>query len=608
MKTLMNSLKNFARLIFGLFIPQKHQRSILEEEAVLSPGKLIVRNFLKNKTAILGLVMFSMIFVIVFGGSSIIPLNLLGGDDAILRNLPPNRSYLRVDSSLDLNNINKIVSGRSFSVAIDNNGKAHFWGIDNLNVADIERSTARFTQIVAGDRHVIALDTNGELHLFGFNNHQQASVPNEVRSAINGRRIKQVGAGDLYTSVLTEDGYLISWGATLVTRVDIVPEEYQGRISKISTSNNNILLILDDHTIGFVGLRGSQLANIPEYLTDGTVKVVAVESTSRAGLALSDQGEIFLWGESTNNQLNSTVPSGVKVAEIASGRDYFVVLGENKEVYGWGGNHFGQLDFPQTTDISRIFIDFYQNYALTTGSRIVSWGNEGFLLGSDDFGRDMLTRLLHGGRITMTVGAVAVLISSAIGLLIGLIAGFYGKRIDNILMRFAEIVSSFPFLPLAITLSAFIGQSLSQNERIFLIMAILGVISWPGLSRLIRGQILSEREKEFVLAARAIGVKSNKIIFRHILPNVINVLIVSMTLSYAGSLLTEAGLSFLGFGVVPPSPSWGNMLTGSQTSEVIQFMWWRWLLPASAVLLTALSINLVGDGLREAMDPRSNEK
>ena len=208
----------------------------------------------------------------------------------------------------------------------------------------------------------------------------------------------------------------------------------------------------------------------------------------------------------------------------------------------------------------------------------------------------------------MTVGAVAVLISTIIGLIIGLISGFYGKWVDNLLMRFAEVVSSFPFLPLAITLSSFLQGYLTQTQKLMMIMIILGLISWPGLARLIRGQILAEREKDFVLAARALGIKSNVIILRHILPNIINIVIVSMTLSYAGSLLTEAGLSFLGFGVVPPSPSWGNMLNGAQQSSVIQLYWWRWILPAVCVLIAALSVNIVGDGLRDAMDPKANEK
>ena len=141
-----------------------------------------------------------------------------------------------------------------------------------------------------------------------------------------------------------------------------------------------------------------------------------------------------------------------------------------------------------------------------------------------------------------------------------------------------------------------------------MIMVVLGVISWPGVARLVRGQILAEREKDFVLAARALGLKESTIIIKHILPSVFNLIIVNMTLGYASSLLTEAGLSFLGFGVKSPSPSWGNMLNGVVNSIVIERYWWQWLLPAGAVLLAALSVNLIGDALRDAMDPRSNQK
>ena len=175
-------------------------------------------------------------------------------------------------------------------------------------------------------------------------------------------------------------------------------------------------------------------------------------------------------------------------------------------------------------------------------------------------------------------------------------------------MRIAEIINSFPFLPLAITLSTIVSGSLSQSQKLAMIMVILGVLSWPGLARLVRGQILAEREKDFVLAARALGLPNKTIIMKHILPSVVNIIIVSMTLSYAGTLLTESGLSFLGFGVALPQPSWGNMLIGSQDSRVIEVYWWRWLFPALAVLFAALSVNLVGDGLREALDPKSNEK
>jgi peptide/nickel transport system permease protein len=163
-------------------------------------------------------------------------------------------------------------------------------------------------------------------------------------------------------------------------------------------------------------------------------------------------------------------------------------------------------------------------------------------------------------------------------------------------------------LPIAITLSSIVVGKVSEMNRIYMIMVILGFLGWMGLARLVRAQILVEREKDFVLAARALGVKQRNIIVRHILPNVFNLVIVNITLGYAGSLLSEAGLSFLGFGVAPPTPSWGNMLTTAQSTAVIEYYWWRWVIPGLFVFIAALSINLVGDALREAMDPRASEK
>ena len=208
----------------------------------------------------------------------------------------------------------------------------------------------------------------------------------------------------------------------------------------------------------------------------------------------------------------------------------------------------------------------------------------------------------------MTIGAVAVIIELIFGILIGGISGYYGGKVDNFLMRFAEVVGSIPFLPLAMILSAIIGSSIPENARIFMIMIILGILSWPGLARLIRGQVLAEREKEFVTAAKAMGLKESVIIFRHIIPNVITVIIVSITLSFASSMLTETTLSFIGFGVLEPNPTWGNMLTGCQDSTVITKIWWRWVFPALALSITTISINLIGDGLRDAIDPKSNER
>jgi peptide/nickel transport system permease protein len=168
-----------------------------------------------------------------------------------------------------------------------------------------------------------------------------------------------------------------------------------------------------------------------------------------------------------------------------------------------------------------------------------------------------------------------------------------------------EIFSSIPFLPFAMLLSQIIKYySITETTRIFIIMLILGALSWPGLARIIRGQVLAEREKEFVTAAKSLGVKPFVIAFKHVLVNIVSVVLVSMTLDFAGCLLTESSLSYLGFGVQQPQPTWGNMLTGSNNSTVIQNYWWQWLFPALFLSVAVICINVIGDALRDALDPK----
>ena len=175
-------------------------------------------------------------------------------------------------------------------------------------------------------------------------------------------------------------------------------------------------------------------------------------------------------------------------------------------------------------------------------------------------------------------------------------------------MRIAEIVGGLPFIPFAMILSAVIGSKLQPTQRMYLIMVVLGVLSWTGTCRLVRAQILAQREMEYVTAAKAMGIREVKIVFKHILPNVISLLLVSMTLDFATCMLTESTLSYLGFGIPLPTPTWGNLLTGANNSIVIQQYWWRWVFPAAILGLCTVCINLMGDGLRDAVDPKSNER
>lgn len=218
------------------------------------------------------------------------------------------------------------------------------------------------------------------------------------------------------------------------------------------------------------------------------------------------------------------------------------------------------------------------------------------LLGTDDQGRDVASQLIHGSRISLTIGFVAVSIYVIIGIILGALAGYYGGWIDILISRIIEIMMCFPTFFLILAVLAFVGPS------IYNIMIVIGVTSWTGVARLIRGEFLKLRSQEFVVASEASGAKDRRVIFRHILPNSLAPVLVSATFGVASAILVESGLSFLGFGVPPYVPSWGGLL--SQSRDFLDIAWWLTLSPGFAIFITITAYNLVGEGLRDAIDPR----
>jgi len=226
-------------------------------------------------------------------------------------------------------------------------------------------------------------------------------------------------------------------------------------------------------------------------------------------------------------------------------------------------------------------------------------------LGIDADGRDVLTRLMYGGRISLTVGLVVVLVELAIGITLGGIAGYYGGKIDMLIMRLVEIFYSIPFIPVMLIFSAIMtGYGVSPRYKIYIIMFVMGVLYWAGVARMVRGQILSLREMEYMQATEATGIRTSRKIFKHLVPNVMPIIIIIATMDLGGIILTESTLSFLGVGIAFPYASWGNMVTAVNDPIILRNFINIWTPPGICILLTVLAFNFIGDGLRDAYDPK----
>lgn len=598
-------------------------------EEIESPSKLLVRAFFSKKTALFALVFLIGLFLFVFIAPAFVPMDV-NYTDPLQQNVAPNYSMRSVPRGLQ-NSVRSIDGFSGFSAGLNVDGEPFVWGnskdaLNKRNMKEIpeEVQTDGAAFLSAGKDHILALTKSGKLVGWGDKSCGQygfepvlnaVAMPEIFKENIPPESVRSLVCGYQTSALVKTNGEAYLWGNQNAVK-NLAEMSYLTGVKQIAFTNSTAIALLENGEIStgtetvFTSVstvQGTKNIALNAYLVGR--KAIALAATNKCVAVLTDTGELIVSGvfENGENQLPA-LKAGERFVAIDGGTRHFVGVTNFGNAYGWGHNAYGQCDLKADGKTTRVFAGALQSYAVDEqGTLTQSVGLKGYIMGTDGRGRDVFARIVHGGKMTMTIGAVAVLVSSVIAILVGCVAGFFGGFVDVILMRITEIFSSIPFLPFAMLLSQIIKYyNVTETTRIFIIMLILGALSWTGLARMIRAQVLAEREKEYTQAARAIGIKESAIAFKHVLPNIFSVILVSMTLDFAGCLLTESSLSYLGFGVQQPQPTWGNMLNGCNNSTVIQNYWWQWLFPALFLSLATISINVVGDALRDALDPKSN--
>ena len=611
-----------------------------DSELIVSPGRQVFNRFVERKFAVFSVFVVLVMFAVVFIAPHFMPKYYDAFTETTQKDLPPTMSLMSVPGEL-AKDIKMIDSYSSFSVGLSNAGKVYVWGIGGIGATGIDISripeevqNAKIAYVAAGQDHIIAIGEDGRFYGWGNNRFGQYAVSDVVRenpnlepvpeAVLNGEidvaHIKKVTCGYQASAILMDDGTLYIWGNKqayanmdkFIGRTNLLDVDFTlNYVVGLDEKQNGVysgtkgLYTKASHTIG-----GNDSLKMKDFL-DGR-KINEVRATSTSICLLLDDGTIALTGDFQSDVVEvPALEDGERFIDIEAGTYHYTGLTNLGHVYSFGGDHYYQAEAPKVENAKKIFAGAFQSYAVDENGKLLQkWGLNGYLFGTDDRGANIAERVVAGGRITMTVGAVAVIIEILIGVSIGLIAGFAGGWVDIFLMRVAEVFSAIPLYPFMLILSSLLSRaSMTTDERLYMIMVILGILGWPGFAYITRAQVLVARESEYVTAAQAMGVKSMRIAFKHILPNIVSVILVNMTLSFAASMQTETSLSFLGFGVNYPQPSWGNMLSRASNAVAAINFWWQWVFTSAILIMTTVCINTIGDTLRDVMDPKStNDK
>lgn len=551
---------------------------------VLSPGMLVAKRFFRNKLAVAGLVILVAMFLFSFIGGMVSPYNesqVFRKTDHVWKDYAGatyNKSYIfttangaefpaqgqqkfilatnKGNDSFEANDVTygleqkgedywAIYSSESVATVLTLKGKSTYKQVGNTEITDEIKEG--YEEAVANDANTFEVDgTTYTIEKAGREN--QITISGEVAFAT--KKVFSAATND------AEMGFDFQQAALDAIEVGDASFEYDGATYELTTTEKE---------------------TSTEVVKDGEVYATV------SNLLVSPQAKgVFL---------SLSFKEAVEQA-IADKASTFTAVNEagEEETY--------QLQTKNTQYVVR-------SQKATTVNDTYSGPSKKHWLGTDGNGMDMLTRLMYGGRISLMIGFVVIIIEGIIGILIGGVSGYFGGWVDTILMRVVDVVICIPAMPLYIIIGSVMDYyKIDSRIRIYALCAILGIVGWPGIARMVRGQILSLREQEFMVATEATGVRISRRIFRHLIPNVIPQLIVIATMGLGDVILMEATLSFLGIGVKFPYASWGNIVNAVNDVYVLTNFWFVWIPAGFLILLTVLGFNFVGDGLRDAFDPK----
>jgi peptide/nickel transport system permease protein len=571
--------------------PEVEKLAINEEEMrlddarrvkVLSPGMLVFKRFIRNKLAVIGLVILVFMFLFSFAGPLFSP-------------------YEQAQVFTNIGTMTKDYAGAIY------NREYRYTVVDGETFGSAERS-----------QFLLTLGKNGDVFSVGdvtyyitaiLDNAYRIVELDPVAEVFLGR-VNPVGGNTL------PSGFVDAFESASEQGEDsFVLENVRYRI----TSKLKAQVISTEHDVALAVLSISDAYNAEDVpIVDSFDFKLAIE------LAIADNQSAFIF----NNQVFSLSYDEGQITIYDSGSDEFAAVSDIivnprdkdeflsveyksaiREVIRNNQSRFMfTYENGETIEyfIERINLNYYIKRATPTELiSIFEAPSRNHLLGLDNNGMDVMTRLMYGGRISLLVGFVVILIEFGIGVIIGGISGYFGGKVDTALMRFVDLFNSIPFFPIVIIFGSVMDTlKVDPMGRIYLLMAVLGILGWTSVARVVRGQILSLREQDFMVATEATGIRTSRRIFKHLVPNVMPLLIVQATAGLGGIIISEATLGFLGLGVKYPLASWGSIINVSSDAYVMTNFWFMWIPAGLLILVTVLGFNFVGDGLRDAFDPK----